>query len=99
MCFRGCGWRWRGTVAYFGFSVPSFMGLMACLVFLMAVRAAMVRYQWWFLRRFNLTCPYRERPLGRATGYLNNPSHNCPHCGRQALASIRQLMEFEKANG
>jgi hypothetical protein len=35
-----------GTVAYFGFSFPSFMGLMAYLVFLMAVRAAMVRYQW-----------------------------------------------------
>ena len=39
---------------------------------------------------------YCERPLGRATGYLKSSSHNCPHCGRQALAPIRQLMEFEK---
>jgi hypothetical protein len=85
------------TVLLVGF--PSLAGLLVYLAFVTALRTAMVRYQWWFLKRFNLSCPFCQKQLATTHSYLKSPTHNCPHCGRRALAPIRQLAEFERSGG
>jgi len=85
------------TLWYFLFSFPSLIGLVVYGAIIAGLRTAMVWYQWRFLIRFALTCPYCKKPLGTGVHYFKSPTHDCPHCGRQAMAPIRQLVEFEKS--
>jgi rRNA maturation endonuclease Nob1 len=85
-----------GTLVYFVFNRATVIGLAVYLLFVAAVRTATVWYQWDFLARFQLTCPHCQKALATRTSYLKSPTHNCPHCGKQALAPIRQLVEFEE---
>ncbi len=86
-----------GLIGFFAFGRGSVIGLVVFLLFLVGFRTASVWYQWNFLIRFNLKCPYCKRPLAEQTSLWKSPNHNCPHCGQRALAPIRQLVEFEKS--
>lgn len=85
-----------GTLVFWVFNRASLLGLGGYLLFLAALRTAAVWYQWNFLSRFQLACPHCRQPLATKMSFLKSPTHMCPHCGKQALAPIRQLVEFEK---
>lgn len=86
-----------GMICFFAFGISSILGLILFFAFLAAFRTATVWYQWNFLMRFQLTCPFCKKPLAEKYNLLISPSHNCPHCGKRALAPIKQLTEFEKS--
>ena len=86
-----------GFVSFILFDKNSGWGFIAFLSFLVVFRTIMVWYQWNFLMRFNLKCPYCKKPLAERTSLLRSPNHDCPHCGQRALAPIKQLVEFEKS--
>jgi DNA-directed RNA polymerase subunit RPC12/RpoP len=72
------------------------IGIVLFGLFLVLFRTLTVWYQWNFLTRFDLQCAYCKRPLGGRMNLLRSPTHECPHCGRRALAPIRQLEMFEQ---
>jgi hypothetical protein len=47
---------------------------------------------WVALRTFKLYCPHCQQPLfEEKLNIFKNPSNICPHCGKIALAPIKQL--------
>jgi hypothetical protein len=47
---------------------------------------------WVALRTFKLYCPHCHQPLfEEKLNIFKNPSNTCPHCGKIALAPIKQL--------
>ena len=85
-----------GILSLFSFFKNIEIGFAFTFVFLVVFRTATVWYQWNFLIRFKLKCPYCNKPLAEKMNLMISPNHNCPHCGERALAPIKQLVEFEK---
>ena len=88
-----------GMILFFVFGTGNGFGVILFFVFLIAFRTATVWYQWNFLIRFKLKCPSCGKPLAEKYNLFISPNHNCPHCGKRALAPIKQLVEFEKSLG
>lgn len=49
--------------------------------------------QWNALLKNNLHCPHCNQPIANGVKLHTSPSHNCPHCGKRTLATIKQLKE------
>ena len=47
--------------------------------------------QWAALIKFDLHCPHCNLSLADKVHIFKSPNHNCPHCGKRALATIEQL--------
>lgn len=85
------------VICFFAFGISNIFGIIVFFVFLIVLRTSLVWYQWNFLIRFKLKCPFCKKPLAEKYNFLISPNHNCPHCGERALAPIKQLVEFEKS--
>jgi hypothetical protein len=48
-------------------------------------------WQWRILRVHDLRCPHCRQPLGGESHWTKRPSYACPHCGKDAIATARQL--------
>ena len=48
-------------------------------------------WQWRVLQVLDLRCPHCEQPLGGDIHWTKRPGYQCPHCGKEALATARQL--------
>ncbi len=48
-------------------------------------------WQWRILRAYDLRCPHCAQPLGGDSHWTKRPGYTCPHCGKDALATARQL--------
>lgn len=48
-------------------------------------------WQWRILRVHDLRCPHCEQPLGSESHWTRRPGYTCPHCGKEAIATSRQL--------
>jgi hypothetical protein len=68
----------------------AFFLLLAALLFIV-VFFANTLWQWRILRIFDLRCPHCAQPLGGDSQWTKRPGYTCPHCGKDALATARQL--------
>lgn len=50
-------------------------------------------WQWRILQILDLHCPHCQQPLGGAIHWTQRPGYRCPHCGKDAIATARQLGE------
>ncbi len=64
--------------------------LLGALLF-MAVFFANNYWQWRVLQVLDLRCPHCEQPLGGDIHWTKRPGYQCPHCGKDAIATARQL--------
>ncbi|MCS6828994.1 MAG: hypothetical protein NZ553_20445 [Caldilinea sp.] len=48
-------------------------------------------WQWRILQALDLRCPHCEEPLGGEIHWTRRPGYHCPHCGKDAIATARQL--------
>lgn len=48
-------------------------------------------WQWRILQVLDLHCPHCEQPLGGEIHWTQQPGYRCPHCGKDAIATARQL--------
>ena len=48
-------------------------------------------WQWRILQVLDLRCPHCEQPLGGEIHWTQRPGYRCPHCGKDAIATARQL--------
>lgn len=64
--------------------------LLAALLFV-AVYFINNYWQWRILQVLNLCCPHCEQPLGGDIHWTKRPGYACPHCGKEAIATARQL--------
>jgi hypothetical protein len=48
-------------------------------------------WQWRILQALDLRCPHCEGPLGGEIHWTRRPAYHCPHCGKDAIATARQL--------
>jgi hypothetical protein len=86
-----------GMICFILFGTNSIFSFILFLVFLFLFRTATVWYQWNFLIRFKLKCPSCKKPLAEKSYFFISPNPNCPHCGKRALAPMKQLVQFEKS--
>lgn len=64
--------------------------LFAALLF-MAVFFVNNYWQWRVLQVSDLRCPHCAQPLGGDIHWTKRPGYQCPHCGKEAIATARQL--------
>jgi len=64
--------------------------LLAALLF-MTVFFVNNYWQWRVLQVLDLRCPHCEQPLGGDIHWTKRPGYSCPHCGKDAVATARQL--------
>ncbi len=48
-------------------------------------------WQWRVLQVLDLRCPHCEQPLYDDIHWTRRPGYDCPHCGKEAIATARQL--------
>lgn len=70
----------------------AFFLLMAALLIIVVFFANNL-WQWRVLRTCDLRCPHCAQPLGGDTRWTKRPGYACPHCGKDAIATARQLGE------
>lgn len=68
----------------------SFFLLMAALLFIF-VYFGNNYWQWRVLQAFDMRCPHCDQPLGGDIHWTKRPGYACPHCGKDAIATARQL--------
>ena len=64
--------------------------LLAALLF-MTVFFVNNYWQWRVLQVLDLRCPHCEQSLGGVIHWTKRPGYQCPHCGKEAIATARQL--------
>lgn len=80
-------WISRNTTGETGLS---FFLLLAALLFII-VYFANNYWQWRILQVMDLRCPHCEQPLGGDIHWTRRPGYSCPHCGKEAICTARQL--------
>ena len=50
-------------------------------------------WQWRVLQLSGIRCPHCDEALGGDIRWTKRPGYACPHCGKDALATARQLGE------
>lgn len=48
-------------------------------------------WQWRVLQVLDMRCPHCELPLAEEIRWTKRPGYVCPHCGKEAIATARQL--------
>jgi DNA-directed RNA polymerase subunit RPC12/RpoP len=48
-------------------------------------------WQWRVLLAYDIHCPHCEEPLAYEVHLTRRPGFDCPHCGKRALATAREL--------
>ena len=65
--------------------------------FLLIIYATSNWRRWHILRKHNLHCPHCEKPLAEGIKLHKSPNYDsCPHCGKRALATAKQLQSGHK---
>jgi isoprenylcysteine carboxyl methyltransferase (ICMT) family protein YpbQ len=64
--------------------------LLAALLFA-AVYFVNNYWQWRVLLVLDMRCPHCELPLAEEIRWTKRPGYACPHCGKEAIATARQL--------
>lgn len=70
----------------------AFFLLLAALLFIV-VFFGNNYWQWRVLQVTAMRCPHCDEPLGGDIRWTRRPGYSCPHCGKEALATARQLGE------
>ncbi len=73
-----------------GEAALSFFLLFAALLFAL-VYFGNNYWQWRVLLGYDLHCPHCNQPLADKVHLSRRPGYDCPHCGRRALATAREL--------
>jgi hypothetical protein len=72
--------------------VTIYIALLILLVLYISFKLISNWRGWLALQIFDIHCPHCHRPLFmEKMNIIKSPSNKCPHCGRVALASIKQL--------